>query len=464
MRLRLLLSFLLIVLVTVSGVVLLARSGAANEVRAFMFHGGMTGLDELAGLFEDYYRTNGSWQGVEEILNSSGHGRGMGQGGMGWGMGGMMKSQRLRLADVDGNIQLDTSLGITSQPPEGKLSGSEMKSAIPLRVNSDTVGYLLAESSMNFSVNDERFLVGRLTRAALLAGVVAAGFSSLLALLLAYSLMRPVRDLTRAASKLGEGDLSQRVTVGGNDELAVLGRAFNRMADALQSSQESRKAMTADIAHELRNPLAVQRANLEALQDGVYPLNPEYLEPILEQNLLLTHLVDDLRTLALADSGQLKLERVHTEIEALVGRIVEGFKPQASYRQIELILEIGEHYPPQFSMSVDPTRMDQIISNLLSNALRFTSDKGRIIVRLDIGDEMLEISVRDSGPGIPPEALPRVFDRFYRVDRSRSRSEGGSGLGLAIARHLAEAHGGALAATNHPQGGALFTLSLPLQR
>jgi len=284
----------------------------------------------------------------------------------------------------------------------------------------------------------------------------------LLALLLAYSLMRPVRELTHAAHKLGEGDLSQRVNIRGNDELAVLGKAFNKMADTLQTSQESRKAMTADIAHELRNPLAVQRANLEALQDGVFPLNPENLEPILEQNLLLTHLVDDLRTLALADSGQLKLELAPTEIVALVERVVGGFKPQASARQVELTIEKDAQFPPQFSLSVDPTRIDQILRNLLSNALRFTPDGGRIILRLGIGKNTLKISVQDSGPGISSKALPHVFDRFYRADRSRSRSEGGTGLGLAIARHLAEAHGGSLVVANLAQSGALFTFTLPL--
>lgn len=462
MRLRLLLSFVLIVLVSVFGVVILARSGAASEVRAFMFHGGMTGLDEMAGQLEDYYRTHGSWQGVEDLLTSSGRKHGMGQGGMGWGMGGMMMNQRLRLADADGNIQVDTSVDINGQQSLERLSNSELSIAMPLQVDSTTVGYLLAGSSMNFSVNDEQFLVYRLTRAALVAGVVAAGLSSLLALLLAYSLMRPVRELTRAAHKLGEGDLSQRVNIHGNDELAVLGRAFNRMADGLQLSRESRKAMTADIAHELRNPLAVQRANLEALQDGVFPLSAENLEPILEQNLLLTHLVDDLRTLALADSGQLKLECAPTQIEALVERVVGGFRPQASSRQVDLEVELDAQFPSQFSLSIDPMRIEQILSNLISNALRFTPDGGRIIVRLGLENDVLKLSVQDSGPGISPESLSHVFNRFYRADRSRSRSEGGTGLGLAIARHLAEAHGGSLVAANHSQGGALFTLTLPL--
>ena len=198
------------------------------------------------------------------------------------------------------------------------------------------VGYLLAEGGVGANQVAERFLVNRLSSAAITAGLIAGGLALLLALFLTYSLMRPVRDLTRAARRLGTGDLTQRVKVNGNDELAVLGNAFNHMADSLQQAQESRRSMTADIAHELRNPLAVQRANLEALQDGIYPLSAQALEPVLEQNLLLTRLVDDLRTLALAETGQLKLERQPTDLGGLVERLVERFKPQAAQRQVTL--------------------------------------------------------------------------------------------------------------------------------
>jgi signal transduction histidine kinase len=274
------------------------------------------------------------------------------------------------------------------------------------------------------------------------------------------------------------------VRASGNDELAELGRSFNSMADSLQQAEDSRRALTADIAHELRTPLAVQRANLEALQDGVYPLTPENLTPVLEQNLLLTRLVDDLRTLALADAGQLTLERTPTDVTALVQRVVERFQSQASARRIDLGFDPGQERKrtmgdiniaatPPLSLDIDPQRIEQILSNLLSNSLRYTPDGGRITVHIapvQASRDLLtvtgapggvQISVHDSGPGIPPEALPHVFERFYRVDRSRSRSEGGSGLGLAIARQLAEAHGGSLIAGNHPQGGAVFSLSLP---
>jgi signal transduction histidine kinase len=303
-----------------------------------------------------------------------------------------------------------------------------------------------------------------LSQAALTAGLAAGGLSLLLAFLLAFNLLRPVRELTQAAARLGQGDLAQRVPVRGNDELTILGRSFNKMADSLQAATRSRQALTADIAHELRNPLAVQRANLEALQDGVYPLTPENLQPILEQNMLLSRLVDDLHTLALADAGQLKLERIPVDLRLLVERVGERFRPQASSQKITL----NQHVPADALAAeagplLDPLRIEQILSNLFSNALRYTPEGGQIEISLVFRPDLAEMTVRDSGPGIPAEALPYIFDRFYRADRSRSRMDGGTGLGLAIARQLAEAHGGSLTAANHPQGGAVFTLRLPLQ-
>jgi signal transduction histidine kinase len=452
MRLRLMLSFILIVLVSVTSVVLIARYGVVKEVRTFMLYGGMTDAPELVSALEDHYRQYGAWNGVENIL-TSGHGRGMGMGGQGRGM----MSQRLQLADTSYTVVADTAATSVGE----RLAEAEISSAIPIQIDGKTVGYLLTEGGMGFYGGAGRSLLDRMNRAAFIAGLVAGGFSLLLALLLAYSLLRPVQELTQAARRLGQGDLSQRVRVAGNDEVAVLGSTFNRMADSLQQAEETRRAMTADIAHELRNPLAVQRASLEAFQDGIYPLTAENLKPVLEQNLLLTHLVDDLRTLALAESGQLKLECTPTDLSALAERVVERFKPQAAGQRVELHVDADLQALPL--LAIDPMRVEQILNNLLANALRYTPEGGRIDVTVQRGADQVRLQVRDSGPGIPVDALPHIFERFYRVDRSRSRSEGGSGLGLAIARRLAEAHGATLAASNHPDGGALFSLEFPVE-
>ncbi len=457
MRIRLLLSFGLIVLVTVAVVVALTYQGAASEVRSFMFQGSMVRANEIAASLEAYYQANGSWQGAETLLETSGagmmgHGRGSGAG---QGMMGQM-NQRLQLADADGQILYDTE----SVQTGGNLTAEERSAAIALQVEGETIGYLLPESAMMYSQAEEQFLVSRLTRAALIAGLVGAGLSLLLAIYLAFRLMRPVRLLTRAAQRVEVGDFSRRVPVSGGDELAHLGRTFNQMADSLLKAQESRRAMTADIAHELRTPLAVQMAHLEALQDGIYPLTSENLTPILEQNRLLNRLVEDLRTLALADAGQLKLERVKTDLAALARGLVERFRAQAASQGAEIQLDIEPGCP---EISIDPTRIEQILTNLLSNALRYTPAGGSVGVSLRCKGKIVHIAVHDSGTGIPEAALPYIFERFYRADRARNRNEGGSGLGLAIALKIAELHGGTLTAENDPRGGALFTLSLPVE-
>jgi two-component system OmpR family sensor kinase/two-component system sensor histidine kinase BaeS len=459
MRLRLILSFVLIVLVTVAGMVIIARQGATNEVRAFMARGGMVRLDNLVTNLEDYYARNRSWEGAGDILaafSSPGAEKGNRPEGAGQGMGAMM-SQDLILADRDGNVVADSS----GSRGDSLLSASELELALPLKSGWTTVGYLLPSGGTGFTAGEERFLVTRLTNAAFLGGLAAGGIALLLAYYLATRLIHPVQALTSAAHQLSQGDLSQRVAVTGEDELAALGQAFNHMANSLQQVQENRRAMTADIAHELRTPLAVQRANLEALQDGIYTLSAENLAPILEQNYLLTRLVDDLRTLALADAGQLPLELTPTNLPALVERIIGRFRPQAEARQINVNLQIPESCP---AILLDPTRIEQVLGNLLSNALRYIPQNGIIEVSLVCATGQAELTIHDSGPGIPVEALERVFERFYRADRSRSREEGGSGLGLAIARQLVEAHGGMLSAANHPQGGAVFTLRVPLHR
>jgi two-component system OmpR family sensor kinase/two-component system sensor histidine kinase BaeS len=460
MRFRLFLSFAIIVLVAITTMLAIALLGAANEVRAFMFRGGMSGIEGLVGALEDYYVSNGSWQGVEALLADSGAWRGHGMGGFGMGsqgMGGMM-DQRLLVADAQGRLVADSqggNIGI-------KLSQAELDSGIALEANGQVVGYLLPEGGMAFSRGNEAQLISRITHAARIAGLVAGGASLLLALVLSYRLLRPIQALTRAAEQMARGDLSQRVPVHGDDELALLGSTFNRMAESLQDAEESRQAMTADIAHELRNPLAVQRASLEALQDGIYPLNPESLAPILDQNVLLSRLVDDLRTLALADAGQLKLENVPTDLAALVQRVVERHIPQAATQQVEITNQKPATLLPL--LLLDPLRVEQILGNLLSNALRYTPPGGRIEVNLAQALSQVMLTVHDSGPGIQNEALPYIFERFYRADRSRSRAEGGTGLGLAIARQLARAQGGDLTAANHPKGGAVLTLTLPALR
>jgi two-component system, OmpR family, sensor histidine kinase BaeS len=452
MRTRLFLSFFLIVLVSVGSFVIIMAQSARREVGAFMLRGGMVSVHGLAASLEDFYQENSSWDGVEDMLFAHGITSGR-RAGPGMGQG--MMHQRLRLADRSGEVLFDTQ----ERFPTGEFTRDEISRSVPIRSGFRQVGYLLPEGGVSFSAVDQINLLDRLNSAAWTAGLLGAGLSLLLAVLLTYPILKPVHNLTRAAESMAHGDFSSRVPVGGDKDLAAVGKAFNNMAENLQKAEANRKALTADIAHELRTPLAVQRAHLEAIQDDVYPLSLESLEPILAQNVLLTRLVEDLRTLALAEAGQLSLDKKKVDLSSIAVEVVDLFTPAAAASQISLNFTQPEKRLPL--LELDPARIEQILSNLVTNALRYTPPGGVIDITLKQEAGAVFVTVADSGPGIPEHAIPYIFDRFYRADGSRSRDKGGSGLGLAIARKLAQAHGGDLSASNRPEGGAVFTLRLP---
>lgn len=304
----------------------------------------------------------------------------------------------------------------------------------------------------------------RVNRAVLIGGLVALIAALIVGFFVFRAITRPIDQLTRAAHQLAQGDLGARVTVDdhasrlGSDEISELGAAFNTMAISLQQSEQVRRDMTADIAHELRTPLAVMRGNLEAMLDGVYPFDAEHLNPVLNQVNLLTRLVDDLRTLALAEAGQLPLEKRPIDLGALLQRTSASFEAQAAAQQVTLHTEIVSDLP---TVDLDPDRLQQIIGILIANALRYTPPQGSITVAAKTDRANVTIEVADTGSGIAPEDLPHVFDRFYRADKSRARESGGSGLGLAIAKSIVEAHGGSITATSRQGQGTQIICRLP---
>jgi signal transduction histidine kinase len=450
MRLRLILSFILIVIVATVSVALLARRQTVNAVSNFVYRGGFAGVEGVVNNLEAYYAENGTWDGVDVLFRRTG--RGM----MGPGQNNLSgPNQQLLLADAEGTVLIDSQ----GNQPTGSLTVEERNRAVKLKNRGETVGFLLPEARFQIPQAAIDGLVASINRAAFTAAIFASLVALVLALFLSYQLLRPVRELTQAAQNLAAGDLSQRVPVRGDDEMATLANTFNQMAASLQLAETRRRALTADIAHELRTPLAVQRAHLEALEDGIYDLTLESLKPIEEHNHLLTRLVEDLRMLALADSGQMDLVRTPTDFLGLVTRVTARLEPQAGERQIQIQPSLDESCP---QLSLDAQRIEQILHNLLDNALRYTPDGGLIRVQLSVSSDQCLLTVHDNGPGIPPEELSRIFERFYRADKARSRADGGTGLGLSIARSIAQAHGGNLTAANHPNGGAIFTLTLPL--
>ena len=287
---------------------------------------------------------------------------------------------------------------------------------------------------------------------ALLVSVVA------MVLLGVFGLRRvftPLDDLLEAAGRVAEGDYDVRVREHGPKEVRSLARAFNDMASRLHDADEKRRNLLADVTHELRTPLTVLQGNLEGMLDGVYPPDETNLRALLDETNILSGLVDDLRTVALAESGALKLKKEPTDLLMLVRDSLGVFQTQAEAAGVVLSVDAPDMFP---RLEIDPARIRQVLSNLLSNALRYSPAGSQVQIRVAQSQEQAVIEVIDDGPGIAPQDLPHVFERFYK-----STDSGGMGLGLAIVRHLVNAHGGTIEALSAPGQGTTMRIHLPLK-
>jgi len=294
--------------------------------------------------------------------------------------------------------------------------------------------------------------------------IVPFGFLAFIFMLMAVSwgvrsvrrMSVPLDNLLEASSKVAEGDFSARVEERGPPEVRALTRGFNSMAERLQVNDQQRRAMLADVSHELRSPITVIQGNVEGILDGLYPADEARLRSIMEETQILSRLVDDLRTLALAESGSLQLRREPTDLRELVRDTVAGFESQAKEKglKVELILEDVEE------MDVDPLRIREVLTNILANALRYTPSQGEVKVGLTEsgidGERGVTIFIQDSGAGIESADLSHIFDRFYK-----SSDSGGMGLGLSIAKYLVEAHGGKIWAESDVGKGTKISFVLP---
>jgi two-component system sensor histidine kinase BaeS len=304
----------------------------------------------------------------------------------------------------------------------------------------------------------------------LLAAAAAAAAASLLGLLAASRLVRPLTRLEEAAIAVAGGDLGRRSGLAErSDEFGQLGRTFDSMAGQLQLADETRRRFLQDAAHELKTPLAVIDATSSAILDGVYTPERRHLETIRDQSRVLARIVDDLRTISLAEGGNLPLDRRPQDVRRVLDSVAAGFEAQAAATSIKLSVEA----PQGIVVEADPDRLRQMLGALVDNALRHAPEGGTVRmvastsmspVRTGSRRLVVRLAVEDTGPGIPQEALPRVFERFYQADPSRSRGTGTSGLGLSIVRALAEAHGGRVGAENRVEGGARLWIELSAVR
>jgi signal transduction histidine kinase len=462
--LKLMGAFLLVIVIGALVIYFLTTQATQNAFRLYTTQNSQLVAERLAPDFANFYVQANSWQdvgvfmqtslaveGMPGMMNGVGAGRGQGRGavngggqGLGW-MGGM--GQRLILADSQGRVIADSAAFSTPHSENiltgSQLSADELASGASVMVNNHLIGTLIvAPGDQRAGPNPASTFLTTVNRSILISVLIAGGVGLLLVSLFFFQITAPIRQMQRAAGAIAKGDLSQRVLVRSKDELGDLAESFNHMASSLGSAETQRQKLLADVAHELRTPLAVIQANTEAMQDGVLPIDLEQVNAIHAETLLLGRLINDLRLISLAEAGALRLERRPTDLNALLQSVVERFQPQCAQKGVGIDLSVDSHLP---MVTIDTDRMTQVLNNLVSNALRYTPEGGRIILHttnLAEDDHAVQVSVTDTGSGIAADDLPWVFDRFYRADKSRTRASGGSGLGLAIVKQLVEAHGG----------------------
>ena len=304
----------------------------------------------------------------------------------------------------------------------------------------------------------ERIYLHKTGQAIFYAAIAAAALALVIGIFATRLLTRPIRDLTGAIRKMRGGALEQSVPIRSQDELGEMARAFNDMSSDVARGQRLREQMTADIAHDLRTPLSVLTGYLEGIREGVLEADAGTVDTMYGEALQLQNLVEDLRTLSMADAGRLRLQRETVSAADLLHASRQAFLPLAE--QVGVALELAIESPAPL-LEVDPHRIRQVLANLIGNALQHTAAGGHVRLGAQREGASVVLSVADDGAGIPADALPHIFERFYRVDASRSEGGSGSGLGLPIARSLVEAHGGTITAASEPGRGSTITVRLP---
>ena len=440
---KLILAFLSIGIISVTIIFITARWNTRQEFIRFLTDQNRTDIVEA---LTDYYQTKGTWEGVEGI----------------WALPNGHQEPRnapplripFTLTDANGKVLITNERYKVGD----QISRADFRKGIAITENGAVIGVLVPMSTPFQGQPREVEFIQRINLWLFYGALVGAVIALLLGIFLSRTLTRPIRELTHATHAVSEGDLSQQVPVRSNDELGELARSFNKMSAELSRSINARKQMTADIAHELRTPLSLILGHAEAVHDGVLPPTPENFEIIREEATRLEHLINDLRTLSLADAGELSMQVEPVEPQRLIQEVASLYQYQAQRKNIAFELDLEPNLP---LIEVDPGRMIQVLTNILDNALRHTPEGGRILLSAKQVEDQIELSVQDSGPGLNIEDMHRIFERLYRADPSRQREDGGSGLGLAIAKSIVQAHGGQISAESEAGNSLKIKIRLP---
>jgi signal transduction histidine kinase len=461
-------SLFLIVAVSVGLMTYLTNINTTREFGIYLSQGNQMYVLNTGDALRQIYSREGNWTDVQSLLPD------------------LLRSAGDRLVVADAS---DTIVGDTSNQLLGKTTaGAGLNNGTPISLSGEKIGELFLTTSRpgggrgymgggrggppatSTPVTAEQNFLSQVNHSLIITGTIAALIAFIIGLILTRQMTRPIKELVNGAHQIAGGNLGHRVSIKTHDELGTLGHSFNTMAASLDEAEQERRRIVADIAHELRTPLTVIEGTVTGIQDGVFAPDKDHLDAIKEQTTLLTHLTGDLRDLSLAESGQLKLNRVPSDLADLIRRKASQFEPRASEKGIMINTELPGGLP---KVNIDPDRIGQVMANLITNAIRHTSTGGKITVSVKPvnsigmykkGASDLVVSIADTGEGIAPEYLPHIFERFYRVEKSRSRSEGGSGLGLAIVKQMVQAHGGDVRVESEVGKGSVFYVTLPALR
>ena len=438
LQFRLILAFTLVLALAFSSVNLYVGLTAQREAQRFNQRLEEVRAARAAQLVARFYSPQRGWLELQPVLERTGP----------------VSGGRIIVRDASGQVVGDSSPGL-DRP------GGPAGPFVPIEVGGREVGSLqLASTDAGNIIREPAVsrLASAVNRSLFWSGLLAVGGGILLIGLLSRRILAPVQSLTVAAQQLGKGDLKQRVSDEAPGEIGQLARTFNVMAENLEKAEQQRRSLVADVAHELRTPLSNIQGYLEAVKDGLMQPDEKTVDTIYQQVVHVVQLVEDLRVLAMAESGTLRLQQEAGSLNELLNQTADAFRPRAEAKGVDLSVQVPPDLP---DVPMDRTRIAQVVANLLENALFHTPEGGSVTLSAQNGNSVVTVAVNDTGSGISSEDLDLVFERFYRVDPSRTRSTGGTGLGLTIAKQLIEAHGGSIGVESSVGQGSRFFFSLP---
>lgn len=446
MRIRLLLSYIAVVLVALIVGFLIAALLVRNTVVNYMKEIQATEAGPFLSFFEEYYIEQNGWKRVEELDLKSIHAEIAAPA---------VSHYDLALVDSDGTI-----LMAENKASLGKIiNKATIQIAAPIEVEGKTVGYLLSGNFIDrILVSMDKSILNEATWAILRALLIGLVIGFLMSAFMTRAILRPIATTIAPTKRISQGDLSLRVPLEPYRDMSQLGEAVNEMAADLEKNQESQRYLLMDIAHDLRTPLSVQKATIEAFEDGVYEFNAAGIRQLHHQNDQLIRLVEDIRLLSLTDLGEFSPNKVQVEINGYLEKLLFNFSSILNKKSIGI-----DFIPiqPDSMVEIDPHLMTRVIENLLQNANQHSPEDSVIEVRIRRRNDRIVLTIRDHGPGIPEDKLETIFKRYYRMRPVKEGEPEGLGLGLTISKRIVESHGGDVYARNCEDGGAEFVIELP---